>query len=69
MPGMNAIYEEHDPDDLPPELQPLPDVDWGALSSRAVQRLVDKLPDEMLDDDEIYDDQNSKRRTSVRAAE
>lgn len=50
MPGMNAIYEEHDPDDLPPELQPLPDVDWGALSSRAVQRLVDKLPDEMLVD-------------------
>jgi len=50
MSGMNPIYGEHDPSDLRPELQPLPHVDWDALSSPTVQRVVRHLEDDVLED-------------------
>ncbi len=52
MPGTNEIYDEHELEleDLPPELQPIPEVDWSDLSSTAVQRIVDRLPEAMLEE-------------------
>lgn len=44
----SSLYDEHDPAELPPELQPLPEVEWGSMSSGAVQRLVHELPAGML---------------------
>ncbi len=50
MSGTDPIYDEHDPADLPPELQPLPEVDWDELSSPAVERAVRGLNDDDLRD-------------------
>ena len=48
MSGIPTLYDEHDPEDLPAELQPLPGLDWSALGNRTVQRVVDAAPDAML---------------------
>lgn len=48
MSGVPTLYDEHDPEDLPPELQPLPGLDWSALGNRTVQRVVHATPDAML---------------------
>jgi len=50
MPGKYEIYDEYDLEEQPAELQPISEMDWTDLNSAAVQRMVDQLPDEMLED-------------------
>ncbi len=44
------LYDNHDPDELPSELRPLSNVDWDELDSRRIEQLVERLPDDLLDD-------------------